>query len=61
MSNQGNMQRSILPIPNRQSTGLVTYDAKDPDRKSPPIVPLQARWRKHPEYAACMEWDALPA
>ena len=61
MSNQGNIQRSILPIPDRQYTGLVTYDAKDPDTKFPPIVPLRARWRKHPEYAARMERGALPA
>jgi hypothetical protein len=34
-------QRSILPIPDRQHTGLVTYDAKDPNSKFPPIVPLR--------------------
>ncbi|WP_370459969.1 sulfatase-like hydrolase/transferase [Nostocoides sp. F2B08] len=32
--------RSILPIPDRQHTGLLTYDAKDPDTSFPPIEPL---------------------
>jgi Sulfatase len=34
-------QRSILPIPDQQLIGLVTYDAKDPDTKFPPIEPLR--------------------
>src|SRR4051812_1257474 len=34
-------QRSILPIPDRQHTGLVTFDAKDPDTKFPPIARLR--------------------
>jgi arylsulfatase len=29
--------RSVLPIPDRASTGLVTYDARDPDTSFPPI------------------------
>ncbi len=33
-------QRSVLPIPDRQHLGLVTYDAKDPDTAFPPIEPL---------------------
>src|SRR5438270_5551913 len=33
-------QRSILPIPDEHYTGLVTYDAKDPDTAFPPIEPL---------------------
>ena len=33
--------RSILPIPDRPRTGLVTYDAKDPDTEFPPIEPLR--------------------
>jgi arylsulfatase len=33
--------RSILPIPERQYTGLVKYDAKDPEAKFPPIEPLR--------------------
>jgi arylsulfatase A-like enzyme len=33
--------RSILPIPDPQHVGLTTADAKDPDTKFPPIVPLR--------------------
>ncbi len=32
--------RSMLPIPDRPTPGLVTYDAKDPDTAFPPIEPL---------------------
>jgi arylsulfatase A-like enzyme len=32
--------RTMLPIPDRPSTGLITYDAKDPDTAFPPIEPL---------------------
>jgi hypothetical protein len=32
--------RKILPIPDRPYSGLVTYDAKDPDTSFPPIEPL---------------------
>ena len=40
MSSQSEkIQRSILPIPDRQHVGLTTYDAKDPETKYPPIVP----------------------
>jgi hypothetical protein len=31
------IQRSVLPIPDRPHTGLVTYDAKDPDTEFLPI------------------------
>jgi arylsulfatase A-like enzyme len=42
MANQhDDLPRSILPIPDRQYAGLTTYDAKDPDTKFPPIVPLR--------------------
>src|SRR5215213_7865004 len=34
-------QRAILPIPDRPYTGLVTYDAKDPDTSFSPIEPLR--------------------
>ncbi|MET0477639.1 MAG: hypothetical protein ABW222_06735, partial [Actinomycetota bacterium] len=34
------IQREILPVPDRPSTGLVTYDAKDPATSFPPIEPL---------------------
>src|SRR3954454_13776694 len=33
--------RSVLPIPERQHVGLVTYDAKDPATAFPPIEPLR--------------------
>jgi arylsulfatase A-like enzyme len=32
--------RSVLPIPDRQQLGLLTYDAKDPDTSFPAIEPL---------------------
>src|SRR5262245_34644720 len=35
------LQRAILPIPDIPPVGLTTYDAKDPDTKYPPIVPLR--------------------
>ena len=34
------MQRTMLPIPDRQAPGLSTYDAKDPATAYPPIEPL---------------------
>jgi hypothetical protein len=34
-------QRAILPIPDRPYTGLITYDAKDPDTHFPTIEPLR--------------------
>ena len=40
MTNQ-NTGREVLPIPDRQYTGLIKYDAKDPESKFPPIVPLR--------------------
>jgi arylsulfatase A-like enzyme len=33
--------RTVLPIPERQHIGLITYDAKDPDTSFPPIEPLR--------------------
>src|SRR3954452_13417847 len=33
--------RSVLPIPERQHVGPVTYDAKDPETAFPPIAPLR--------------------
>jgi arylsulfatase A-like enzyme len=35
------IQREILPIPDRPHVGLVTYDAKDPATSFPPIEPLR--------------------
>ena len=33
----GDVQRSVLPIPDQVRWGLTTYDAKDPDTSLPPI------------------------
>src|SRR5258705_3841098 len=41
MSDQHPVERSILPIPDRQHLGLTTYDAKDPETGFPPIEPLR--------------------
>jgi arylsulfatase A-like enzyme len=41
VSSQDNIQRTVLPIPDRPRTGLITYDAKDPDTKFPPITQLR--------------------
>jgi arylsulfatase A-like enzyme len=41
MNDQDKVQRTVLPIPDQPRTGLVTYDAKDPDTKFPPITPLR--------------------
>jgi arylsulfatase A-like enzyme len=41
MANQNDQQRAILPIPDPPRTGLITYDAKDPDTKYPPIQQLR--------------------
>jgi arylsulfatase len=35
------IQRSVLPLPDRNYVGLTTFDAKDPDTKYPPIEPLR--------------------
>jgi hypothetical protein len=35
------IQRSVLPIPDRQHVGLTTYDAKDPDTQFPPIKDIR--------------------
>jgi hypothetical protein len=36
MGSEDGKQRSHLPIPDRPRTGLITYDAKDPETKYPP-------------------------
>jgi arylsulfatase A-like enzyme len=41
MNSQDNIQRTVLPIPDQPRKGLVTYDAKDPDTKFPPIKQLR--------------------
>jgi arylsulfatase A-like enzyme len=35
------VQREVLPIPDREYPGLISYDAKDPQAKFPPIRPLR--------------------
>src|SRR5262249_4965285 len=41
MSSVDKKHRSHLPIPASERTGLITYDAKDPDTKFPPIEQLR--------------------
>jgi arylsulfatase A-like enzyme len=41
MGSQLDLSRTVLPIPDRQYTGLITYDAKDPATSFPPIEPLR--------------------
>jgi arylsulfatase A-like enzyme len=41
VSEQEELQRAILPIPDRPHVGLVTYDAKDPATRYPPIEPMR--------------------
>ena len=41
MASQNDQRRTILPIPDLPRTGLITYDAKDPDTKFPPIEQLR--------------------
>ena len=41
MRTRDNIQRSILPIPDRPHVGLTTCDAKDPDTVFPPIKDLR--------------------
>jgi arylsulfatase A-like enzyme len=41
MSEQDPIQRNVLPIPDRPRTGLITYDAKDPETKYPAITQLR--------------------
>jgi arylsulfatase A-like enzyme len=41
MSERDTLPRTVLPIPDQPRTGLITYDAKDPDTKYPPIRQLR--------------------
>src|SRR6476659_3884587 len=41
MSENDTRHRTALPIPDHPRTGLITYDAKDPDTKYPPIEQLR--------------------
>ncbi len=35
------LQRTVLPIPDKEHVGLTTFDARDPDTSFPPITPLR--------------------
>src|SRR5215468_10874925 len=35
------LQREILPIPDRPHVGVTTYNAREPETRIPPIVPLR--------------------
>ncbi|HEV7387027.1 MAG TPA: arylsulfatase [Gemmatimonadaceae bacterium] len=41
MAANNSIPREVLPIPDRKPVTLTTYDAKDPDTKFPPIIPLR--------------------
>jgi len=41
MPTRDELLRNVLPIPDQPRTGLITYDAKDPDTKYPPIEQLR--------------------
>jgi arylsulfatase A-like enzyme len=41
MTAKDKIKREVLPIPDRPYTGLVTYDAKDPDTAFPPIEQMR--------------------
>ena len=41
MSDERSVQREVLPIPDLARSGLVTYDAKDPDTSFAPIEELR--------------------
>src|SRR5271166_1957437 len=41
MSDQDKVQRSVLPIPDSPRTGLMLYDAMDPENKYPAIIQLR--------------------
>jgi arylsulfatase A-like enzyme len=41
VNDQEKIHRTVLPIPDQPRTGLITYDAKDPETKFPPITQLR--------------------
>ena len=41
MNSEDKKNRSHLPMPNTSRPRLITYDAKDPDTKFPPIEQLR--------------------
>jgi hypothetical protein len=45
LSRHREVQRKILPIPDRPYTAPITYDADDPDTSFAPIEPLRPQER----------------
>jgi hypothetical protein len=41
MDGEDKKDRSHLPMPSAERTGPITYDAKDPDTRNPPIEQLR--------------------
>jgi hypothetical protein len=41
MNDQNNIQREVLSLPAQPRTGLILYDAKDPEKKYQPITPVR--------------------
>src|SRR5476649_460311 len=41
MATRDDLPRTVLPMASKPRTGLITYDAKDPDTKYPPIEQLR--------------------
>jgi len=41
MATNDGVERQILPIHYRKQVGITTYDAKNPDTRFPPILPLR--------------------
>jgi len=41
MDSVNDFSRTVLPIPDAGRTGLITYDARDPETKYPPITQLR--------------------
>jgi hypothetical protein len=41
MPHDNDIPRDVLPIPDRKTVALTTYDARDPDTKVPPIRRLR--------------------
>jgi arylsulfatase len=50
MSQQDNIQRSILPIPDRPYLGVRPFNAKDPAARFPPIEPLRPPTGSEPSF-----------
>jgi arylsulfatase len=53
MREENDLQRTILPIPDPRRTAVVTFDAKDPDIKFPPMA-------QHRPPKGALRWDVSP-